>query len=101
MAEDERVDAAGHHPLLEVLDAGPALEGGAEVEVRVPEPGEASAYLVGDVALERQAGGRVGPLEEQVADAEQPDELADRVRVVVDPQVDEDVAAAAVAAARA
>ena len=62
------------------------------------EGGEPAAYLVGDVALERQAGGRVRPLEEQVAQAEQAHQLGHRVRVVVDAQVDEDVAAAAVTA---
>ena len=62
-----------HHPLLVVLDAGPVVEGA------VAERVEPLRHLVGDVALERQQGGRVGLAEVEAVQVEQPAQLGDRV----------------------
>ena len=81
------------HPLLEVLDTGPVLEG------RVAQDRQPSRDLVGEVALERQQRRRVGPAEVELVQVEQPPQLGHRPLVVVDAQVDLDVGLAAVAAA--
>src|SRR3954452_12521894 len=100
LVEDERVDAAGHHALLVVLHAGPVGQGGVEtvggVRAGVPEAGEARPHVGGEVAVEWDRGGRVGLAEEDVVQVQQPDQLGDGALVVVDAQVDEYVAAAAV-----
>ena len=80
-----------HHALLEVLDAGPAVERGRRGRTRRwPRAVEPAAYLVGELALERQAappGSRRSKSRSRRPSSR--DQLGDRVGVVVDAQVDE------------
>ncbi len=100
LAEDDRVDPVeSADAVLEVLRPGPRLERAPKIGVGVAEPVEAFAKLLGELLVD------VDPLalrrlaEIEVVEAEKPLELVDRRRVVVDPQVDEHVGEARVAAA--
>ena len=100
--EDDGVDEPGDEALLEVLDAGPGRERGldgrrpgARRSARRRRTSSARSPSRG-----RQSAGSALPKSMSWMPS-MPGELGDRVGVVVDAQVDEDVAAAAVAAARA
>ena len=67
-----------------------------EVGVGVAELREPAADLLGEVGLERKRSRRIDGAEVDVVDVEQPDELRHRVVVVVDPEIDQNVTAAAV-----
>src|SRR4051794_41636519 len=100
LVEDEWVDPARDHALLVVLDAGPVGECGVEGVRAVAESRETVTDFVGQVSLERQRGLGIGLAEIDVVQVEESGELSDGLRVIVDPQVDEDVTAAAVPAIR-
>src|SRR4051812_12724844 len=100
LIENKGVDPARQHALLVVLDPGPVGEGGVEIVRAMVEPGEPLTHLVGEDPFEWQRGVGIRLAEEDVVQVEQARDLTDRLRVVVDAQVDEDIAAAAVPAVR-
>src|SRR5690242_7622385 len=75
LLQDGRVDTAGEHAFLEVLNPGPVGQRRIQVVLAVPQGSEPAAYLVGQLALERQRGGRVGLAEVEVVQVEEPTEL--------------------------
>src|SRR4051794_1030762 len=99
VVQDERIDAAGRDPLLQVLDAGPVGQGGVEVvlvEAEIDQPG---ADLLGQRPGQLQQGVRIGLLEQQRVQVQQAAELGAGIGVVVAPQIHGDVAGAAVSGA--
>src|SRR5439155_21794943 len=91
LLEHDRVDLLDPvDPLLQVLGTGPARERGCELAF-VAEAGEAVAQLRGERIVHRYPFLARRLPEERTMQAVEPRELVDRVRVVVDAQVDEHV----------
>src|ERR671912_106071 len=66
LGEHEWVDPAGHHPLLEVLHAGPAPQRRVQVVVGVAAGGEQTAHLGREVAGQVEQRRRVRLSEQQL-----------------------------------
>src|SRR5690242_1646517 len=91
LLEHDRVDLVDSvDPLLEVLGPGPACEGGRELAV-VAEPSEPLTQLAGERVVDGHPLGARRAAEEGEVEAVEPRQLDDRLGVVVDAEVDEDV----------
>src|SRR5919108_677122 len=92
LGQHHRVDAArAFYPLFKVLHARPGLEIGGEVAAPVAKRIEAGTQLTLELAVDREPLLLWRRAEVELVEVEQALELPDRLGVVVDPQVDEDV----------
>src|ERR1700730_1336388 len=88
LLEHDRVDQLdSFDPLFEVFGSRPACECRLELSV-VAEPGPVLTELVGECVVDRQPFLTRRGAEERAMEAVQSGKLADRIRVVVDAQVD-------------
>ena len=97
MVEHQRVDGSGDKPLLEIFDPRRPLQRALEVGVVVTESVKGSPQPLSDLALEGQCLLRLA--EEQRMDVEEAPEFDDGIRMIIDTQIDLDVATTPIACA--
>src|SRR5207344_3026671 len=86
LGENDRVDLAGHQPLLVVLDARPRCERRLQVAIGKAAHRQPSPYLGFELPAEIKKRLRVGHPEVEIMKVDQPGKLLDRLRMIVDAE---------------